>query len=254
MAAAGGGNSGAWGAGRSRRRDRAELALAYGLILAVIWSARPLQRYLWMTAVAALAGMITLEAWGDGRAWRDAMGLRRENFLKSVWVTGVALVLAGVTIACSVRMGTMRNTPHGFVDFVRTYWGYALWTFVQQFLMLGFFLSRIRRLMGSGVRAAVATAVIFALAHVPNPILAPLTLVWGLAACFLFLHYRNLYPLAMAHAVLGITVAIAVPGPVVHNMRVGLGYLTYRQHAHAGAQNSRSALATTAPAVKTPNN
>jgi hypothetical protein len=75
-----------------------------------------------------------------------------------------------------------------------------------------------------------------------------------LAACFLFLHYRNLYPLAMAHAVLGITVAIAVPGPVVHNMRVGLGYLTYRQHAHAGAQNSRSALATTAPAVKTPNN
>jgi len=33
----------------------------------------------------------------------------------------------------------------------------------------------------------------------------------------------------MAHAVLGITVAIAVPGPVDHNMRVGLGYLRYHR-------------------------
>lgn len=245
-------NSAEWGAGRSRRRDGAEIALAYGLILAVIWSARPLQRYLWMTAVAALAGMIVLEAWGRGTAWRDAMGLRRKNFLRLLWVAGVALAAAGVAIVVSARMGTL-HTPHGFVDFVRTYWGYALWTFVQQFLMLGFFLTRLRRLMGSGA-AAVATAGIFALAHLPNPILAPLTLVCGLAACFLFLHYRNLYPLAMAHAVLGITVAISIPGPVVHNMRVGLGYLTYRQHPQAGARNSRHALTTTQPVATTPNN
>jgi hypothetical protein len=45
--------------------------------------------------------------------------------------------------------------------------------------------------------------------------------------------YRNLYPLMMAHAILGITVALTVPGPVVHNMRVGLGYLTYLPHRHA---------------------
>ena len=46
----------------------------------------------------------------------------------------------------------------------------------------------------------------------------------------LFLRYRNLYPLAISHAILGISIAITVPGPVDHNMRVGLGYLTYRQH------------------------
>jgi hypothetical protein len=34
----------------------------------------------------------------------------------------------------------------------------------------------------------------------------------------------------IAHAILGITVAITVPGPVDHNMRVGLGYLTYDPH------------------------
>jgi hypothetical protein len=58
-------------------------------------------------------------------------------------------------------------------------------------------------------------------------------LIWGFVACLLFLRYRNLYPLMMAHAILGITVALTAPGPVVHNMRVGLGYLTYNPHRHA---------------------
>jgi hypothetical protein len=57
-------------------------------------------------------------------------------------------------------------------------------------------------------------------------------LVWGLAACLLFLCYRNLYPLALAHAIFGITIAITVPGPVDHNMRVGLGYLKYHHPSH----------------------
>ena len=76
-------------------------------------------------------------------------------------------------------------------------------------------------------------SLLFALAHLPNPILAPITLIWGFAACLLFLRYRNLYPLMIAHAILGITIAVAIPGPVVHNMRVGLGYVTYSRHMQA---------------------
>jgi membrane protease YdiL (CAAX protease family) len=79
--------------------------------------------------------------------------------------------------------------------------------------------------------AAVVAAAIFAVAHLPNPILVPVTLFWGFAACLLFVNYRNLYTLAMAHAILGITLGLTVPGPVDHNMRVGLGYLTYA-HTH----------------------
>jgi hypothetical protein len=54
-----------------------------------------------------------------------------------------------------------------------------------------------------------------------------------------FLRYRNLYPLALAHAILGITVAITIPGPMMHNMRVGLGYLKYHEaHKHRDAPAS----------------
>jgi membrane protease YdiL (CAAX protease family) len=93
-----------------------------------------------------------------------------------------------------------------------------------------FFLLRLLRLMRTPNAAALAAAAIFSLAHLPNPILTVVTFVWGLTACLLFLRYRSLYTLAVAHAILGATLAMSVPGPVIRNMRVGLGYLTYDPH------------------------
>jgi hypothetical protein len=110
-----------------------------------------------------------------------------------------------------------------------SYWSYALFSTVQQFLLQSFFLLRMVRVFPRARQAAFAAAGLFALAHLPNPILAGLTLVWGTLACMIFLRYRNLYPLAIAHAILGITIGVSIPGPVIHNMRVGLGYLRYRK-------------------------
>ncbi len=112
---------------------------------------------------------------------------------------------------------------------MRTYIGYAIWAFVQQFLMMDFFLLRMLRVLRRPAYAVLATAGIFTLAHLPNPVLTPLTLLWGLIGCWHFLRYRNLYPLALAHAILGITLAVTLPGYITHNMRVGLGYLVYRR-------------------------
>ena len=78
------------------------------------------------------------------------------------------------------------------------------------------------------VGAALATAGLFGVAHVPNPVLMPLALAWGLIACAVFLRWRNLYPLGVAHAILGICIAVSIPRTMDHNMRVGLGYLRYR--------------------------
>jgi membrane protease YdiL (CAAX protease family) len=101
---------------------------------------------------------------------------------------------------------------------------------MQQFLLQDYFLPRLLRLMRGPVAAALAASVMFSLAHLPNPILTVLTFSWGFIACLIFLRYRNLYTLAVAHAILGITVALVVPGPVIRNMRVGLGYITYASH------------------------
>jgi membrane protease YdiL (CAAX protease family) len=222
------GNSGNGAELRAKRRDLLELAVAYGLILLVCWTPRPWQRVLWVVAAATVAVLTCLSFEG-----LKSMGLRRKNLLRSMWVVGAALLAAGAAMVLAGRMHTLR-LPGGFVLFIATYAAYAIWAFVQQFLLQCFFLSRLLRLLPGAISAALLAAFIFAAAHLPNPILTPITLLWGFAACLLFLRYRNLYPLALAHAILGIAIAVTIPGPVVHNMRVGLGYLTYG-HAHKQA-------------------
>ena len=212
--------------GRSKRRDAIEIAVAYGLIMAVEWTPRPLQRVLWLVAVVGLA----LIVWRSFDGWQ-AMGFRAANFGRSLWIAGAALVLAAAAIAVATRMHTLL-VPDGLLAFVATYCAYAIWTGVQQFLLQGVFLLRFLRLIPRPTVAALTASVLFATAHLPNPVLTPITFTWGLAACLLFLRYRNIYPLMIAHAILGITVAMTVPGPVDHNMRVGLGYLNYDPHRH----------------------
>ncbi len=211
------------GAGRSARRwrDLVELAVGYGLILVVLWTPRPWQRFFYVAAILWIAAA-TWISW-DGR---KAMGLRVGGMLRSLWVVGVALAVAGVAILAASRMDTLHR-PVGAELFVRSFWGYTLWSFVQQFLLQDFVLLRLLRLLPSKGAAVAAAAGLFALGHLPSPILTAMTIVWGAAACWIFLKYRNVWTLGMAHAVLGVCVAIVVPGRVDHNMRVGLGYLRY---------------------------
>jgi len=207
---------------RRTRRDWLELSVAYGLILLTIWTPRPAQRWLFWTAVAWIA----LTTWRSFPGWQT-LGFRREGLGRSLWVAVGALLMTVLATVVAARLHTLHE-PENPARWIRTFAGYAIWAFVQQFLLQGYFLLRLLRLTQNPAGAAVAAAGIFAAAHLPNPILTPLTLLWGLGACFVFLRYRNLYPLAVAHAAFGICVAITIPGPVVHNMRVGLGYLTYR--------------------------
>jgi membrane protease YdiL (CAAX protease family) len=204
--------------------------MAYGLILVVVWTPRPWQSFLWMVAAAFIATVTCLSF--DGL---KAMGLRAANFFSSLWVVGVALVAAAAAVLVAAKMHTLRMPP-GPIQFFQTYAGYTIWAFVQQFLLQSIFLSRLMRLLPDARMAALLAAVIFAVAHLPNPVLTPVTLILGLASCLVFLQYRNLYSLALAHAILGISIAVSVPGPVDHNMRVGLGYLAYSQHHLSSAR------------------
>ena len=210
---------------RPKLRVFLELVSAYALILIVCWTPRPAQRVLWWFTASTIVVFTTISF--DGF---KAMGLRLANFLRSLWIVGVAGLVAALAVLTSTRLGTMHVPATPFL-FIKTYWAYALWAAAQQFLLQCFFLSRLLRLFPNSWLAAFIAALIFSLAHLPNPILTAVTLIWGFAACLVFLRYRNLYPLAIAHAIFGITIAITIPGPLDHNMRVGRGYLTYR-HMH----------------------
>ncbi len=223
---------------RSRLRTWVELLVAYGLILAVIWTPRPWQRVLYWAPVV----WISVTTWLSFESWR-AMGWRVTNLLRSMWVVAIAAVLGGVAVLLALHLGTL-HAPAGPLMLFRTFYGYAIWSFVQQFLMLDYFFGRFLRVLRTTSYAVLASSLIFALAHLPNPILTPATLLWGLAACLIFLRYGNLWPLGMAHAIFGICLAVTVPARLTHNMRVGIGYWGFHPHHHR--RNSDHSVSTPA--------
>ncbi|GGA77343.1 hypothetical protein GCM10011507_30790 [Edaphobacter acidisoli] len=207
----------------ARRLAFIELAVGYLLILIVIWAPRTTQRPFYIAAVLWIALVMLYSRESATKLGFDIPPRR------SLWIIPAALGLAAAAVAVAAALHTL-NLPSTPALFIQRYWGYAIWACVQQFLLQDFFLLRLTRTLPTKAAAAVAAALLFSLAHIPNPILVPITLLWGLATCLLFLRYRNLYSIAIAHAILGITVALTIPGPVDHNMRVGLGYLTYHHH------------------------
>jgi CAAX prenyl protease-like protein len=212
----------------ARTRPLVELCVGYGLIMATIWTPRPQQGWLWWMSAAwiVVTSIFAFPGW-------EAMGFRRGGLAGSLWVVPAALLLSGIAVVSAIHLHTLRH-PISARGWLLTFGGYTVWSFAQQFLLQGYFLFRFLRLLPRREGAALAAAALFAIAHLPNPILTAGTLVWGVVACFVFLRARNLFPLMAAHAILGITLAITVPGPVVRNMRVGLGYLRYHApRAHA---------------------
>jgi membrane protease YdiL (CAAX protease family) len=198
-----------------------ELSGIYSLILLVIWTPRPWQWGMWAVAAVCIVGVIAVSF--DG--WRP-MGICTDNLGRSLWAVAVAAAVAFVSVMLAGRFHTLR-LPDSTYLFVRHYGWYAIWAGLQQLILQCFFLSRSLRLIPNATVAASVSAVLFAVAHLPNPVLTVITLVCGLASCLFFLRYRNLWPLAMAHAIIGIAIAVTIPGRVDHNMRVGISYLTW---------------------------
>ena len=211
---------------QSVRRDLVELGVGYALILATVWTANPTQRvFFWLSCL-----WIITTSWSRHEGWK-ALGLGFRGMNRSLWIVGAALLGAWLAIFVASRMHTLHRL-HGPSPLLSHGWGYVVWAVMQQFILQGYFLLRLLRLL-PGKAPVVAAAGMFALAHLPNPILTPITFLWGVAACLLFLRYRNIYTLGLAHGILGLCLAITVPNSLHHHMRVGLGYYRY----HSGAQD-----------------
>jgi hypothetical protein len=198
-------------------RDLAELILGYGLIVGVIWMPESAQRL-----CSPVVLIVTLAVVLARRPGRDELGIGFRGLVFSLWIFPAAAALALVSAAVAKHFGTLHPLYKGDLKHVA---GYVRWTLYQQFLLNDYFMPRLQRIFGS-TSLAVA-GILFAAAHLPNPVLTIATLVWGSVSCALFLRYRNLYMLGLAQGLLGLCIAVCVPDALHHHLRVGLGYLRY---------------------------
>lgn len=200
-------------------RNLIEIVGVYALILLALWTSQ-------YSAVFAIAAIIWILIGTFVRHPLAELGVGSTGFRKSAWVAISGAGLAVVIVAIAALSGTLHAFPwlprpwlHSGV--------YVVWALVQQFIAQSFFFVRFERLLRSGPRAVVATGLLFGVAHLPNPVLLVATAVMGLALTEVFRRHRNVYTLGLAHALLGIAVAMAVPNGLHHGMNVGLAYLTY---------------------------
>ncbi|MCI0354655.1 MAG: CPBP family glutamic-type intramembrane protease [Acidobacteria bacterium] len=203
------------------RRELIEIMVAYALIEAALWSEKAAQIAWSVAAGIWIVGVMFLR-----RPRIDTLGLGSQGLRSSLWIVPAASALAAVMLAAANAAGTLHGVPASPLAWQRALL-YLPWTFAQQFLVQSFFFLRLEHVLGSGGRAVAGAAVLYSAAHVPNPVLLPATLLAGLFFCQAFRRYRNLYPLAIAHALLGLATLMSVPEHLHRHMRVGIAYLSY---------------------------
>lgn len=100
--------------------------------------------------------------------------------------------------------------------------GYFPWALFQESVLNSFFVDSFQALMKKTHIPWIA-GLIFGIVHIPNPVLAPLAFLGGAAASYVFLRAkrRNVYLIALAHAVVAVAVFYLVPAPWHHHFAVG---------------------------------
>jgi len=205
---------------KNRRQAILESAIGFGLIMATVWTAKVQQRSLFWISAAWFACFGVLALW---RGWRS-LSLPSVR-LSAILIAG-GLMVAGGVVAIGYCMGTV-HALFGIKNPLQHAGMYILWAIIQQSIQQQFFLQRFEQLTSSGVLASFTAAALFAVAHVPNPVLVPVTFLGGWVLSEIYRRYRALLPLGIAHGLVGIAIALSVPDSIQHHMRVGLGYLTY---------------------------
>lgn len=197
------------------------IGIGFGLIEVALWCPKHIQLWVSLAAASWIIGSTAL----SGRS-ADELGLGRRGLRESAWVAAAALTLAALIVLIGWLFGWL-HPLFGPVPSLTHAIAYAVWAFQQEFILQSFLFLGLTRVI-TPRRAVMIAAALFSIAHLPNPILVAATLLSGLALTTAFARYGNVYPLAIAHAALGLAVAISIPADIHRNMRVGIGYLKYK--------------------------
>jgi len=199
-----------------------EALLVYAGIIAYIWRWQHTYPGAWMI----LWGIILVSHVVHRDTFRS-LGLSLAGMRANAqWVLPIALGFYIPLVAYGVARHALTLVPvnrHAVASLL----GYSAWCAFQQYLAQSYFNNRLLAAIHNRHLSSLLVGVIFGSAHIPNPILMVATTVAGFIFAEIFARHRNIWPLALAQAVGGLLLAAVSPASLMHNMRVGPGYLFY---------------------------
>ena len=201
---------------RPETRDLNEIAIVFVLILATVWTPQGRLNELFSLSAALCVLSVAL----SGRWKPREMGLA-QPLAGAGEILFVGAVLYGAIWGLGHALRPLG--PSHPIPWTRS-WQYAIWALVQQFILQSIFFIRLESVVGSR-HAVFWSAALYALAHLPSPMLTIFSFLGGFLFCQLFRRWRNIFPLGIIHAALGLITAASLPDKWLHHMRVGIGYL-----------------------------
>jgi membrane protease YdiL (CAAX protease family) len=166
-------------------------------------------------------GLMLLSHHARGETARE-IGWRVDNFFGAVRLLILPMVGFGILIVLIgwLSRGLRADKLHLWQWVV---W-LPMWGLIQQYVLQGFINRRAQVLWGRGARSVLLVAFVFALLHLPNPLLSVATFIGGAIWAVVYQRAPNLPALALSHALMSLLLASSFPASAINSLRVGIRY------------------------------